>query len=69
MGQSRLYTYGTLAGVLSWVADMVGRELDGSLVDSGQERLGEGDFAHDVFLESREQALSVRIVQGRGRGG
>lgn len=48
---------------------MVGRELDGSLVDSGQERLGEGDFAHDVLLESREQALSVRIVQGRGRGG
>lgn len=47
--------YGTLIRVLSGIADMVGRQLDGFLVNRHQERLGEGKLAHDVLFVAREQ--------------
>lgn len=51
-------TYGTLVRVLLWVADMVGRQLDGLLVQSGQEYLCEVDFRHDRPLESSVQSIA-----------
>lgn len=55
-GETR--TYGTLVGILLWVADMVGRQLDGLLVQSGQEDLCEIDFGHDRPLESSVQSIT-----------
>jgi len=51
-------TYGALVGVLLWVADMVGRQLDRLLVQSGQEDLCEIDFRHDRPLESSVQSIA-----------
>jgi hypothetical protein len=51
-------TYGALVGVLLWVADMVGRQLDRLLVQSGQEDLCEIDFRHDRPLESTVQSIA-----------
>jgi hypothetical protein len=51
-------TYGALVRVLLWVADMVGRQLDRSLVQSGQEDLCEIDFRHDRPLESTVQSIA-----------
>ena len=51
-------TYGALVGVLLWVADMVGRQLDRLLVQSGQEDLCEIDFRHDRPLETTVQSIA-----------
>ena len=64
--QSIKQTYRTLAGIFPRIADMVGGQFDLSLVDGRQKRLCEGDFGHDVLLESRKQAFGGRGVQSRG---
>jgi len=62
-------THGTLVGVLLRVADMVRRQLDGLLVQSGQEDLCEIDFGHDRPLETTVQSVAFcEISQVCGSG-
>ena len=62
-------TYGALVGVLLWIADMVGRQLDRLLVQSGQEDLCEIDFRHDRPLETTVQSIAFcEISQVCGSG-
>lgn len=51
-------SYGTLVRVLLGIADVVGRQLDGPLVQGGQEALCEGHFGHDRSLETAVQCVS-----------
>ena len=55
-GETR--TYRTLVGILLWVANMVGGQLDRLLVQSGQEDLCEIDFRHDRPLETTVQSIA-----------
>lgn len=45
------------------VGDVVGGELDGFLVESGEKGLGKGNFGHDVFLKGRVEG---GLVDGGG---
>ena len=58
-----MFTYGTLAGIFSRVADVVCRQLDGPLVQRGQEGFGKGDFGHDDLLEAGVQRFFVERLQ------
>jgi hypothetical protein len=51
-------TYGALVGVLLGITNVVRRQLDRLLVQSGQEALCESHFGHDCSLETPVQRVS-----------
>lgn len=55
VGERHFVSYRSLVGVLSRIADMIGWQFDGALVECCQEGLCKGDFGHDVLLKLREQ--------------
>lgn len=63
--EAMLSAYGTLIGILPGIADMVGGEFDGPLVDGGEELLGEGDFGHDGFGKGRVESFRGGLVVER----
>ena len=56
-------TYRTLPTPLPRIANMIRRQLDGSLVGGGKELFGKGNFRHDDALEGGVE----RVVFGKVR--
>ena len=48
-----------MGGIFSWIANVVGGEFDGFLVEGGEEGFGEGDFGHDVFVVAGVECFLV----------
>lgn len=62
-----MWTYRTLVRIFPGIANVVGGELDGLLIERRQELFGKGDFRHDVLLEGGVQgSVEVGIQFGGG---